>query len=108
LSEPPFNERVISAVTRSLDSKYGEGVRQVIVWRFQDRNKLEISDIPTKPGQFVDCIRQIFGTGSGSIERTITEEMCREFKIAVPGDPDFVKAVELAKTKRLKESLTES
>ena len=106
MSDLPFNERVVNCITRSIDSKYGEGVRQVLFWKFQDTTKLEVSDIPKKPQLFVDCMRQIFGTGSSSIERAITEEMCREFRIVVPGEPSFTKAVEIAKSKRLKEDLT--
>jgi len=82
------------------------GVREVLFWKFQDLTKLEVIDIPRKPQLFVDCMIQIFGAGAASIERTITEEMCREFKIVVPGEPSFTKAVEVAKSKRLKEDLT--
>jgi len=106
LSELPFNDRVLNCVTRSIDTKYGEGVRQVLYWKFQDQTKLDPVDIAKKPQLFVDCMKQIFGAGANSIERTVTEEMCHEFKIVVPGEPSFVKAVEIAKSKRLKEDLT--
>jgi hypothetical protein len=107
LSDLPFNQRVLDCVTRSIDTKYGEGVRQVLFWKFQDITKLSVRDIPKKPELFVDIMRQIFGTGSGSIERAITEEIAREFKIVAPGDGSFVRAVELAKSQRLKEDLTD-
>ncbi len=106
MSDLPFSERVLNTVTRSIDTKYGEGVRQVLYWKFQDQTKLEPSDIAKKPQLFVDCMKQIFGTGAASIERTITEEMCHEFKIVVPGEASFTRAVEIAKSKRLKEDLT--
>jgi hypothetical protein len=106
LSDLSFNERVVNCITRSINSKYGEGVREVLFWKFQDSTKLEVIDIPKKPQLFVDCMKQIFGAGAGSIERTITEEMCNEFKIVVPGEPSFTRAVEIAKSKRLKEDLT--
>jgi hypothetical protein len=103
----PFNQRVLDCITRSIDTKYGEGVRQVLFWKFQDLTKLPVRDIPKKPELFVDCMKQIFGTGSSSIERAMVEEMCNEFKIVVHGEPSFVKAVEVAKSKRLKEDLTD-
>ncbi len=104
----PFNERVVDCVTRSIDLKYGEGVRQVLYWKFQDLTKLKISDIPKKPQLFVECMRQLFGAGSASIERTITSEICQEFKIVVPGEPSLARAIEIAKSKRLKDYLTRS
>ena len=107
MSDLPFNQRVVDCVTRAIDIKYGEGVRQVLYWKFQDTTKLGIRDIPKRPDLFVNCMRQIFGAGSSSIERAITDEMVHEFKIVVPGDPSFVRAVELAKSKRLKEDLTD-
>ncbi len=78
-------------------------MREVLFWKFQDSTKLEVMDIPKKPQLFVDCMKLIFGAGAASIERTITEEMCHEFRIAVPGEPSFTRAVEIAKSKRLKE-----
>jgi len=103
-----FNERVVDSVTRSIDSKYGEGVRQVLFWKFQDLTKLEVSDIPKKPQLFVECMQQVFGAGAASIERTITAEVCKEFKITVQANPSFTRAIEIAKSKRLKEDLTGS
>jgi len=102
-----FNERVISCVTRSIDAKYGEGVRQVLFWKFQDVTGLQVSDIPIKPQLFVECIQRIFGVGARSIERTITDETCHEFKIVLSGEPSFVKAVRFARSKWLKEELTD-
>lgn len=99
---------MLESITRSIDSKYGEGVRQVLFWKFQDITKLKVTDIPIKPQLFVDCMRQIFGTGSHSIERTITEEISHEFNVTVTADASFSKAVELARSKRLKEDLTDN
>jgi hypothetical protein len=98
----------MDCITRAIESKFGEGVRQVIYWKFQEVTKLEVSDIPKKPQIFIDTIRLVFGTGSVSIERTITERICHEFKISLTGEPSFTRALQLAKSKQLKEDLTEN
>jgi hypothetical protein len=103
-----LSERIVDCVIRSLDSKYGEGVRQVIFWKFQDSMKQEISAIASKPELFVDCMQQIFGTRSSSIEKVITEEISREFNVTVSGEPSLVRAIETLKSKKLKEDLTEN
>jgi len=70
--------------------------------------KLGIRDIPRKPEVFVECMHMVFGAGSASIERAIVEGLVNEFKIIVSGDSGVVSALQAAKSKRLREDLTES
>jgi hypothetical protein len=107
LGDPSFNEQVVDSITRAIDAKFGEGVRRVLFWKFEETTKLQIIDIPRKPDLFVDCMRKIFGAGADSIERAIVEGICNEFKIVVSPDAGFVRALQIAKSKRLKEDLTE-
>jgi hypothetical protein len=100
-----FSARILACVTSSLD-KYGAAVGQVLLWNFETETKLPASDIARKPEKFVDCIYRIFGPSSGAIERGITEEVCKEFKLDRSGIPGFVKAVEIAKSNAFKEELT--
>jgi len=97
---------VLSCIVRAIDTKFGPGVREVLFWKFQEATKLSASDIPKKPDLFVKYMREIFGEGSRSIEKAITEEICEEFDVVVRGEPDFVRAIELARSKKLKEDLT--
>lgn len=107
MADLSFNEQAINCIIRSVDGKFGEGVRQVLFWKFQEVTKLGIQDIPRKPEAFVECMRMVFGAGSASIERAIVEGLVQEFKIVVPGDSGVVAALQAAKSKRLREDLTE-
>ena len=46
-------------------------------------------DIARKPQEFVDCIYRIFGPSAASIEKNITEVVCKEFKLESAGIPGF-------------------
>ena len=97
---------MISSVTTALE-KYGAAVSQVLIWNFENETKLSASDIARKPLEFVKCVYQIFGPSAASIERSMTEELCKEFKIDLAGVPGFAKAVEIARANALREELTD-
>ena len=101
-----FAERVLASIAAALE-KYGEAVNQVLIWNFEKETKLGAADIARKPQEFVNCIYRIFGPSGAAIERNITEEVCKEFKLECAGVPGFVKVVEMARSKVLREELTD-
>ena len=101
-----FSARVLASVTTSLE-KYGAAVSQVLIWNFETETKLSAADIARKPQKFVDCVYRIFGPSAGAIEKSMTEEICREFNFDPAGVPGFVKAIEIARANTLKEELTD-
>lgn len=108
MDSPSFNEQVIQSVIKSLDTRFGASLTQVLFWKFQENTKLRISDIPLKPDLFIECVRNVFGAGSGAIERTLTEGISHDFSINLHGEMDFVKAVQVARSSKLKGDLTDS
>jgi hypothetical protein len=105
MADPTFNEQVVECVKHSIDEKFGQGVREVLFWKFEEGTKLLLTDVAVKPELFIQCMKQIFGDGSASIERTITEAVCLHFHLRFTGN-DFVKAVREARLKRFREDLT--
>jgi hypothetical protein len=101
-----FSAKILVCITTALE-KYGAAVSQVLIWNFENDTKLKASDIARKPQEFVDCIQRIFGPSASAIERSITEEVCKEFKLDSAGIPGFVNAVEIARSNALKEELTD-
>jgi len=99
-----FSARVLAAIAAALE-KYGEAVNQVLIWNFEKETKLGAADISRKPQVFVDCIYRIFGPSGATIELNITEEMRKEFKLGTTDISGFVKAVEMARSKALREEL---
>ena len=101
-----FSARVLVCIKTALE-KYGAAVSQVLIWNFESETKLKAIDIARKPQEFVDCIYRIFGPSASNIERSITDEVCKEFKLDCAGVPGFVAAVEIARNNALKEELTD-
>jgi hypothetical protein len=101
-----FAARVLASVTTSLE-KYGAAVGQVLLWNFEKETKLSSTDIARKPQEFMNCVYRIFGPSAVSIEKGMTEELCREFKLDTSVVPGFVKAVEIGRANALREELTD-
>lgn len=87
--------RVLDCIDRVL-TKLGSDVRRAITYYMRREYSLKHYEIPDKPHEFQQALRQVFGRSSSGIEREITELIVAEFHLEPEMKVSFEKAVRAA------------
>jgi hypothetical protein len=90
-----FERRIIKCMDKTL-SIFGESFKEVILFYLEKNFDLKQEDVVERPQEFVNLLRNLFGSGAAVVERILVEEVEREFNIKLD-EWDFAKAVEEAR-----------
>jgi hypothetical protein len=66
--------RVLACLDRALDV-YGKSVKQVVYWNLETMFGVKKESIPNNPGEFVETLDKIFGSGATIVKKTILIHM---------------------------------
>ena len=83
---------VMKCLERGFDH-YGPTTKQVVFWELDKNYKLKENKILLQPEKFVQCLRQIFGPGSKTIEKVIIEEIKSSPRYSNVNDSDLILAL---------------
>jgi len=76
-----FNGKISRCIGRALDA-LGEGVKQSLYFQIQQKYHLDKEEIPFKPEEVIERLREILGpTGSSFVERILAREIRNEFQL---------------------------
>ena len=75
-----FKKALIEAVDEGL-LMLGESGREVVFFRLQHYYALKKEDIPSNPEIFVQCLRDIFGSGAEVIEKAVIKSLYKKLGI---------------------------
>ncbi|MCS7124968.1 MAG: hypothetical protein NZ932_06125 [Candidatus Bathyarchaeota archaeon] len=67
----------------------GESGREVVYFRLRHSHALSKEDLPSHQEIFVECLRDIFGSGAKAIEKTIIKSLCRKLGLAYVEKENF-------------------
>jgi hypothetical protein len=84
-----FEKALTKAIDEGLLLMLGESGREVVYFRLKHSYALSKEDVPSHPEIFVECLRNIFGSGTKAIEKTIIKILCRELELAYVEKKDF-------------------
>ena len=91
-----FISRVLERIDLGLDH-FGRTMKEVVYWNFESDFKLTKRDIVNHPEKFVQSIRDVFGSGSLLIEKTIIQEMTMLPELGKVDPTDLVVALKQAR-----------
>ena len=96
-AEDQFGARIFDCVHIALKRR-GSATAEVIMFRnFQKKTGFYPTEITKNPQEFINCIHEIFVSGSKTIENEIVAEICKEFALPHPSAlfsnlPDAIRA----------------
>jgi hypothetical protein len=84
-----FDELLLRVIDKTIRYVFGD-INAGIIYDYLRKSGCQIHEIPTKPNQFSEELRNILGSGRGQLlgaapilEETILEALCAELKIKV-------------------------
>lgn len=80
-----MTSEILQCFNAGLDSM-GSVSRRIVYTHLLQVRKLREEDIPEKPMEFLEVLRELFGQGAGILERTIVRELKRAFNITLGDD----------------------
>lgn len=69
-----FEKALVEAVDESL-LMLGENGKEVVYFRLRHTYAISKEDVPSHPEIFVECLRNIFGSGAKAIEKAIIKSL---------------------------------
>ena len=81
MDQQNFEDKILGCVDRGM-ATLGESAAKAILWHIERNSRLKRKEIPTKPKQFINALKEMLGPGASVVERLIVRELHSAFGIA--------------------------
>lgn len=96
---------MVSSLTTSILQCFNDGLdsigsvsRRIVYMHLLQVRKLREEEIPDKPKEFLEVLKELFGQGAGILEKTIVRELKQAFNVTL-GD-NLIEVLDLVKQSR--------
>jgi hypothetical protein len=88
---------IVTCVDKGLEP-YGSQVKQTVFWRISMSHGSLVNSLIADPAIFVNVLREIVGSGSAAVEKSIIKELRQAFDIPRKEGPvDLITALKIAR-----------